>query len=117
VPENLIKQDGACIRFTLMDYNFVVKNDFGGEAYWSLKDVPGVFNNNKGYTARLKPREFQFMKPQSPTGTICHYLVTRSYYMRLYMYYTISILYCREYESSSFDAQGNRPNSQTVCGA
>lgn len=50
-----------------MDYNFVVKNDFGGEAYLSMNDVPGVFSPSKGYH-RQRPAELTFMKPQNVKG-------------------------------------------------
>ena len=50
-----------------MDYNFVIKNDFGGEAYLSMKDVPGVFNPSKGYH-RQRAAELTFMKPQNVKG-------------------------------------------------
>jgi len=32
----------AVLCFTLMDYDVITKNDFGGEAFMSLSTVPGV---------------------------------------------------------------------------
>ena len=31
----------AVLAFTLMDYDVITKNDFGGEAFMSLSTVPG----------------------------------------------------------------------------
>lgn len=62
-----MKLEGTCIRFTLMDYNFVVKNDFGGEAYIATQQVPGVLNSIKGHQA-LRTAELVFMKPQNVKG-------------------------------------------------
>ena len=32
----------AVLCFTLMDYDVITKNDFGGEAFMSLSTVPGI---------------------------------------------------------------------------
>lgn len=41
VPHNQVLSYGATVHFVLMDYDFL-KNDFGGEAYLQINDVPGV---------------------------------------------------------------------------
>ncbi|KAF6032338.1 hypothetical protein EB796_009359 [Bugula neritina] len=64
VPIDDMQRDGACVRFTLMDYNFVVKNDFGGEAYVAMNSVPGVFSPVKAIQSR-RMSQLVFMKPQT----------------------------------------------------
>lgn len=41
MPHNQVLSYGATVHFVLMDYDFL-KNDFGGEAYLQINDVPGV---------------------------------------------------------------------------
>ncbi|XP_067937047.1 BAI1-associated protein 3-like [Watersipora subatra] len=59
-------KEGACMRFTLMDYNFVVKNDFGGEAYFPLSQVPGGPGHEDTHNHK-KVIELVFMKPHAPS--------------------------------------------------
>lgn len=71
VPIDDMQRDGACVRFTLMDYNFVVKNDFGGEAYVAMNSVPGVFSPVKAIQSR-RMSQLVFMKPQTIAGKMLH---------------------------------------------
>ena len=62
------QREGACLRFTLMDYNFVVKNDFGGEAYFPLSEVPYSESHSRQSSVKRTITELAFMKPHNTRG-------------------------------------------------
>ena len=46
------RKKGATIVFTVMDHDYVFQNDFAGEVYMSLGDIPGVDGDGvTGYEA------------------------------------------------------------------
>ena len=55
---------GACITFTVMDHDFMLANDFAGEVYFSLSNIPGITGDDiSGFTA-LKPITLPLMQPR-----------------------------------------------------
>ena len=53
-----------------MDYNFVVKNDFGGEAYFPLCQVPCITSQSRDSSRKKKMIELVFMKPHTIAGEL-----------------------------------------------
>ncbi len=41
-------QEGAMIAFTVMDHDVLTANDFAGEAFLALNNIPGVAEYNLG---------------------------------------------------------------------
>jgi BAI1-associated protein 3 len=46
VTSEQCKSEGAMILFTVMDHDVLTSNDFAGEAFLSLYNIPGVDDNN-----------------------------------------------------------------------
>ena len=66
------RKKGAAIVFTVMDHDYVFQNDFAGEVYMSLADIPGVDGDEvTGYEA-LSVVNLPLMQP--PKKSKCYNL-------------------------------------------
>ena len=63
--------DSACILFTVMDHDFMVANDFAGEAYLSLNSISGVNGEEVSGFSALTPVTLVLTQPRRSTGRIC----------------------------------------------
>lgn len=54
-------QDSAMIGFTVMDHDVITANDFAGEAFLLLKNIPGVTESIDNFHG-LKPIELVLMQ-------------------------------------------------------
>ncbi len=62
-PEQCLKE-GACILFTVMDHDFMVANDFAGEAYLSLNSIPGISGEEITGFSALTPISLTLTQPR-----------------------------------------------------
>ena len=55
VPLPQCRKKGAALVFTVMDHDYVFQNDFAGEVFMALRDIPGVDGDNvSGFEALHK---------------------------------------------------------------
>ena len=60
--------DGACINFTVMDHDFMVSNDFAGEAFLSLNTIPGISGEEISGFSALTPLTMTLTQPRKSGG-------------------------------------------------
>ena len=66
VPRDLCLQPGNVIQFTIMDHDLMWTNDFEGEAYLELCQVPGVRDDlNENEHKSLPTIELYLTNPKS----------------------------------------------------
>ncbi|CAM1322555.1 BAIAP3 (predicted), partial [Pycnogonum litorale] len=76
VSRSQCKNEIAMIRFTVMDHDIMVSNDYAGEAYVSLSTVPGVDGvENK----KIKHKELVLMRPNDKNNDIAIVLENRTW--------------------------------------
>ena len=56
-----LMEDDAMVLFSLYDYDVLTCNDFGGEAFFPLRDVPGTQRGKVGNFHGLKQVELALM--------------------------------------------------------
>ena len=71
---------GACILFTVMDHDFMMTNDFAGEAYLSLNNIPGISGEDISGFSALTPNTLILTQPRRGKGNILYYQVDSYYY-------------------------------------
>ena len=74
------QREGACILFTVMDHDFMVANDFAGEAYLSLNNIPGISGEEISGFSALTPISIPLTQPRRGRGrsfhVYCHFIYT-----------------------------------------
>lgn len=67
---------GACLVVTVLDHDKLKRDDFEGEAFLALKDIPGVrgIKEENEVSAHVKPEQIRLrlMHPK-PNGSIIHH--------------------------------------------
>lgn len=66
--------DGACINFTVMDHDFMVSNDFAGEAFLSLNTIPGISGEEISGFSALTPLTMTLTQPTKSGGKYVYYI-------------------------------------------
>lgn len=64
------RQRGAVLVFTVMDHDYVFENDFAGEAYVDLCNIPGVDGQDISGFDALAITALPLMQPQHKGSTI-----------------------------------------------
>lgn len=65
LKKDSVKRAPACLAFTVMDHDFMMANDFAGEAYLALKDVAGVMTSRPSSLSALQPITLALSQPKS----------------------------------------------------
>ena len=58
----------ACVNFTVMDHDFMLANDFAGEAYVALNTVPGINGEGVSGFSMLRPIGLPLTQPRKMGG-------------------------------------------------
>ena len=72
-----LMEDDAMVLFSLYDYDVLTCNDFGGEAFFPLRDVPGTQRGKVGNFHGLKQVELALMFQENPDQPILQVLSDR----------------------------------------
>lgn len=67
------RQRGAVLVFTVMDHDYVFENDFAGEAYVDLCNIPGVDGQDISGFDALAITALPLMQPQHKGNTVLNY--------------------------------------------
>ncbi|XP_070581067.1 BAI1-associated protein 3-like isoform X2 [Ptychodera flava] len=59
---------GSCVLFTVMDHDIILTNDFAGEAYLPLNDIPGLSSEIPAGFEKLKTISLILSQPQASSG-------------------------------------------------
>ena len=79
MPEKLCLQPGSVIHFTVMDHDLVWSNDFEGEAFLELANVPGIRSDlGDGGYKDLKFVELILIQPKAYPSKIIEILEHRA---------------------------------------
>ena len=62
------RRDGACVHFTVMDHDLLTSNDFAGEAFLPLCDIPGVSGEAVSGFSALTPLCLTITHPRRSGG-------------------------------------------------
>ena len=62
------QKEGACVLFTVMDHDFLMANDFAGEGYLSLNNIPGISGERISGFSALKPVTLNLTQPRRGRG-------------------------------------------------
>lgn len=65
-------QEPAMIGFTVMDHDVITANDFAGEAFLSLNNIPGVSELVSDNFHGLKPIELVLMQQRDKRESLIH---------------------------------------------
>ena len=68
IPAAKCRQRGACIHFTVMDHDLLLSNDFAGEAFLSLSDIPGISGEEISGFSALTPISLTLTHPKRVTS-------------------------------------------------
>ena len=63
--DELMESD-AMILFSVFDHDVLSRNDFGGEAFFPVRDTPGIQKTKQGSFHGLKPMELPLMFQEKP---------------------------------------------------
>lgn len=73
VTSQQLKRKGATLVFTVMDHDYVFQNDFAGEAYMDLAEVPGATGEMITGWDALNIVSLKLMHPKPKGKDFSHY--------------------------------------------
>lgn len=72
IPPEKCRQEGACLLLTVFDYDTLGANDLEGEAFFSLRHVPGLDADEDQADMGWVPQTRLSLTHPKPSGTGCH---------------------------------------------
>ena len=69
--DELMESD-AMILFSVFDHDVLSRNDFGGEAFFPVRDTPGIQKTKQGSFHGLKPMELPLMFQENAGKIFMH---------------------------------------------
>ena len=71
VTKDQCQHRGACIVFTVMDHDLFLTNDFAGEVYFSLNNIPGIKGEEVSGFSALSPLCLPLTHPKKANPSKC----------------------------------------------